>query len=365
MRHLIVLVVVCLGVAALPASAQLPDTTPPTINCGTPDGAWHADDVAIPCTASDAESGLANAADASFALFTSVPAGMAASNAFTDSRTVCDVAGNCADAGPIGGNKVDKLSPSNPSRIRSTSHTVGKWSKKRRVAMDVRFASDGGSGVDGFSFSWTKTAGAVPDMAKDREQGLRSLTSPTLGNGRWYFHIRTRDKVGNWSGAAHRGPFLIDGAAPRVRALSASGKVNKRIQLRYRTSDAPSGKTREQITVTRGGARVASWSRRMALARWDRVQSLAWTPRSAGSYRLCVRAWDPAGNTRQGCAGLSVTKPAPSGGGGGCHPSYPTVCIPPPPPDLDCGDIPHRNFKVRPPDPHRFDGNGDGVGCET
>jgi micrococcal nuclease len=48
-----------------------------------------------------------------------------------------------------------------------------------------------------------------------------------------------------------------------------------------------------------------------------------------------------------------------------CHPSYPTVCIPPPPPDLDCGDIPHRNFPVVGADPHRFDGNHDGRGCES
>jgi micrococcal nuclease len=39
------------------------------------------------------------------------------------------------------------------------------------------------------------------------------------------------------------------------------------------------------------------------------------------------------------------------------------VCIPPPPPDLNCGDIPFRNFRVLPPDPHNFDGNNDGIGC--
>jgi polysaccharide biosynthesis protein PslG len=50
---------------------------------------------------------------------------------------------------------------------------------------------------------------------------------------------------------------------------------------------------------------------------------------------------------------------------GNCDPSYPDVCIPPPPPDLDCGDIPYRNFKVLPPDPHRFDRDHDGIGCET
>jgi micrococcal nuclease len=41
------------------------------------------------------------------------------------------------------------------------------------------------------------------------------------------------------------------------------------------------------------------------------------------------------------------------------------VCIPPPPPDLDCPQIPYRNFTVLPPDPHRFDRDRDGVGCET
>lgn len=59
-----------------------------------------------------------------------------------------------------------------------------------------------------------------------------------------------------------------------------------------------------------------------------------------------------------------VTAP-PAAGGGNCHPSYPSVCIPPPPPDLNCADIPHRFFPVRPPDPHGFDGNNDGVGCES
>jgi micrococcal nuclease len=50
---------------------------------------------------------------------------------------------------------------------------------------------------------------------------------------------------------------------------------------------------------------------------------------------------------------------------GDCDPAYPRVCIPPPPPDLDCGDIPYRRFEVLPPDPHRFDGDHDGIGCES
>lgn len=51
--------------------------------------------------------------------------------------------------------------------------------------------------------------------------------------------------------------------------------------------------------------------------------------------------------------------------GDDCDPAYPTVCIPPAPPDLDCGDIPFRRFTVLAPDPHRFDSDRDGIGCES
>ncbi len=48
-----------------------------------------------------------------------------------------------------------------------------------------------------------------------------------------------------------------------------------------------------------------------------------------------------------------------------CDPSYPTVCIPPPPPDLDCSEIDERDFEVRGPDPHGLDRDHDGIGCES
>lgn len=53
-----------------------------------------------------------------------------------------------------------------------------------------------------------------------------------------------------------------------------------------------------------------------------------------------------------------------------CDPSYPSVCIPPVSVagDLNCSgvrDVGHRNFVVLPPDPHRFDRDGDGIGCES
>ncbi len=49
-----------------------------------------------------------------------------------------------------------------------------------------------------------------------------------------------------------------------------------------------------------------------------------------------------------------------------CDSAYPDVCIPPYPPDLDCGDVPYDDIWVPGPDPHGFDGNdNDGLGCES
>jgi hypothetical protein len=48
-----------------------------------------------------------------------------------------------------------------------------------------------------------------------------------------------------------------------------------------------------------------------------------------------------------------------------CDSSYPDTCIPSPPPNLNCGDISDKRFEVLPPDPHGFDRDGDGIGCES
>jgi hypothetical protein len=69
----------------------------------------------------------------------------------------------------------------------------------------------------------------------------------------------------------------------------------------------------------------------------------------------------PGGGTAPpGCTPPPVPAPA-------CEPSYPDFCLPPATTDdLDCPDVaPRTNFRVFPPDPHNFDGDGDGIGCET
>jgi Bacterial Ig-like domain (group 3) len=129
-----------------PAAADdstIVDTVAPTVNCGSADGVWHADNVSIGCTASDSGSGLADAGDASFSLSTSVAAGNETANASTNSRVVKDKAGNETTAGPISGNKIDRKGPSvtltcPASPVLKDSAATASWS-----------ASDGGSGLAG------------------------------------------------------------------------------------------------------------------------------------------------------------------------------------------------------------------------
>lgn len=151
------------------------DATAPSFNCGSPDGLWHASDVSIACTGTDPVSGVAAAGDASFSLSTSVAAGIETSNASTGSRSVCDNAGNCATAGPIAGNKVDKKAP----QITLTTPTAGTYLVNQSVAANYSCA-DSGSGVAGCG--GTAANGAAIDTATAGSKTFTVTATDNVGN---------------------------------------------------------------------------------------------------------------------------------------------------------------------------------------
>ena len=90
----------------------------------------------------------------------------------------------------------------------------------------------------------------------------------------------------------------------------------------------------------------------MLVARgWATTLTIPPNIRYAGTFVVLQNAASSTG------AGLWTT--------GVCDRAYPDVCIPPPPPDLDCIHILHRDFVVRGADPHAFDADGNGRGCES
>jgi len=80
-------------------------------------------------------------------------------------------------------------------------------------------ASDNLSLVDGYSFFFDASPGAVCDQVMDVEETTLQTTSATLEDGTWYFHLCTRDNAGNWSGTAAAGPYIIEAAPPRAIAV--------------------------------------------------------------------------------------------------------------------------------------------------
>jgi CSLREA domain-containing protein len=120
----------------------------------------------------------------------------------------------------------DTIAPPNPSI--TASPTPGSWTNDTTVELDwatpVDTADDNapGSGLDGYSFEWSTSASTVPDQTIDLEETVTSVDE-TLPEGQRWFHIRTVDRLGNWSDTLHFGPFQIDTSAPSaVSNLEAS-----------------------------------------------------------------------------------------------------------------------------------------------
>lgn len=151
------------------------DKSAPAVDCDEADNLWHAANVSLACTATENVSALAVGADANFALVTSVPAGTEMSNAATGSRVVCDVAGNCATAAAVGGNKVDRKAPS----ITINSPAAGNYLLNQGVTVDFG-CTDGGSGTA--NCTGTNASGGLLD---------------TSGTGAKTFTVNSVDNVGN------------------------------------------------------------------------------------------------------------------------------------------------------------------------
>ena len=64
---------------------------------------------------------------------------------------------------------------------------------------------------------------------------------------------------------------------------------------------------------------------------------------------------------RQGDTSVERVPEEPPANADACDPNY-GGCVRPPPPDLDCGDV-DGPIEVRGADPHRLDGDGDGIAC--
>jgi micrococcal nuclease len=194
------------------------------------------------------------------------------------------------------------------------------------------------------------TDGDTLTLTNGKRVRLLQIDAPELGSGECYSRaartaLLTRAPVGS---------RIVLEADPRLDEVDRYGRL-----LRY----VHRGTMNVNVALVRAGAAAPYFYRGERGKYASRLMAEATRAKASkrGLWGACPKAvLDPTGPVETGKSG-----PPAGGRGSKCDPSYPGVCIPPYPPDLDCADVPYRNFAVRPPDPHGFDGDGDGLGCET
>lgn len=123
------------------------------------------------------------------------------------------------DCDPEDPDCVDHAPPTDPS---SFSSNPSAGSSTNDTTIEVSWpqpgepggASDGDSEVAGYSYIFNQIEFDTPDDEQDLDADQTQVTSEPLGDGDWWFHLRTVDTMGHWTATAHVGPFEIDTESP-------------------------------------------------------------------------------------------------------------------------------------------------------
>lgn len=156
---------------------------------------------------------------------------------------------------------------------------------------------------------------------------------------------------------------LVQGKTLRLeRDVSEFDKFGRLLRYAY----LPDGMMINEALVLNGFAQVATYPPDVKYV--DQLAAAQQQAReaNAGLWSKCphLAAAAQQAAAPQPAPAQPEPQPAAQAPSADCDPSYPTICIPANSPDLDCPEISERRFEVRPPDPHRFDGDHDGIGCE-
>jgi micrococcal nuclease len=161
--------------------------------------------------------------------------------------------------------------------------------------------------------------------------------------------------------ASERNKNLVDGKTVFLeKDVSEADRFGRLLRYVY----LEDGRMVNQILVHEGYAQVATFPPDVKYQQTFLDEQRQARDASRGLWGACLTTTTSSTTNRTTSNPMTVTT-APSGPTGNCDPAYPTVCIPRYPPDLDCKDIPFKRFKVLPPDPHKFDADNDGLGCES
>lgn len=206
-------------------------------------------------------------------------------------RTRDGVSNWSADAAHFGPFKIDTQKPPNPVQVTSDPPPA-TWSNKAAAFFAWPPVSEpGGSGVRGYAQAWDHNPGTVPAIDPATLNAWNSKSVP-LGEGKWYFHVRTADWAGNAAdGAAHSGEIWIDRTKPVADFDMTSWTIHStNVPLKWHGSDDASGIGRFELMWRE--TTVGIW----VVENLGLATSKTFVGADGTTYRMKLRAVDKAGN---------------------------------------------------------------------
>ncbi|MGQ9904028.1 MAG: FG-GAP-like repeat-containing protein, partial [Anaerolineae bacterium] len=194
--------------------------------------------------------------------------------------------------------------PAPPNNVTATP-AVNTWSNQTTINASWSGAVGFGCArIRGFSLTWSQSPSTIPDTVVDTFGN--TATSPALSTGAWYLHVRARDEWGNWSAAAHFGPFLIDLAAPTT-SLHAPGLIaSGNIPVNWQGTDAGgSGVVSYTVQARVGSGAWTNWLSGVSATTTNANYPLGALACTTVSFR--ARARDAAGNIGAFSAPVTTT----------------------------------------------------------
>lgn len=302
------------GVGAATKDAGVPATPTIELDAGSDSGASNSDNitnVSAPAFNGSAEanstirvySGLTllgtTAADGAGSWSFTVPGGSPlADGLHSITATATDSHGNISLPSVALGLTIDTQAPNDPTGLESVSHVVGVALSDATIDMTWVAALDNGlAGVDGYGYAFTDTSSGSCPQVKLLAAPETSVSSSTLADGSWWFHICTLDLAGNWTSTESAGPSVIDLTPPDTPALvSPADGVLLETTPSFNWDDVadPSGVS-YQVQIDSGLCSFTSPSIDVG-----GLASSAFTPSSPlaeGNYCWRVRAVDGASNS--------------------------------------------------------------------
>ena len=188
--------------------------------------------------------------------------------------------------------------PEGPKVFSPTHPNSDKWYKNTNPT----FSWHKEQGVTDFSYTLTKSPTDIPDNKSEGDH--TSISYSDLKDGIWYFHIKAR-KASTWGGTTHY-PIKIDSTPPAffIPEISPSKiTIQNQLLVSFLTTDALSGISHYQlkcINITPGRNQNESGFFVEAASPYG-LPSL-----EVGDYLVVVRAYDKAGNFREGVTKIRI-----------------------------------------------------------